>query len=143
MISLPPTPTLAKDNIRLNDDDICVVLGNTNDTNTKTHYKRGDFTIVRSVCWENTTLQLVLDEREIRLDHTTIQEFKNAGSDHWMDIIASKQEQLVQGYSLPISDVEILRSAHKYFPDNKLFREIPIQVLYVCMCIYVYVCVYV
>ena len=50
MISLPPTPTLAKDNIRLNDDDICVVLGNTNDTNTKTHYKRGDFTIVRSVC---------------------------------------------------------------------------------------------
>ena len=83
----------------------------------------------------------MLDEREIRLDHTTIQEFKNAGSDHWMDIIASKQEQLVQAYSLPISDVEILRSAHKYFPDNKLFREIPIQVLYVCMCIYVYVCV--
>ena len=50
MISLPPTPTLAKDNIRLNDDDICVVLGNTNDTNTKTHYKCGDFTIVSSVC---------------------------------------------------------------------------------------------
>ena len=34
MISLPPTPTLAKDNMRLNDDDICFVLGNTNDTNT-------------------------------------------------------------------------------------------------------------
>ena len=50
MISLPPTPTLAKDNMRLNDDDICFVLGNTNDTNTKTHYERGDFTIVRSVC---------------------------------------------------------------------------------------------
>ncbi len=84
--------------------------------------------VVPAKCSEKVAEAMTYAEREFRLSPATIAQFRAAGGDKWMDIVSEKQIQIVLDAGLPAEDVSALRNAHKRWPHNPLFREVPIQV---------------
>jgi len=74
-------------------------------------------------------------EREFRLSGRAQELFGQAGLDGWMDVCADEQCAIVQrvtSYTRQSSEgrlwVQALRSAHLLYPNEPLFKTLPVQV---------------
>lgn len=70
---------------------------------------------------------LVIAEAAWRTSAETIQLFRDAGGDKWMDLVLAKQRQLLHEAQLPASDLPFLQDTRRFDPDDHELHKCSVQ----------------